>query len=39
MILELKFNNYKMFKNENTLSFSADTRIKKLGVNHFNVLN
>lgn len=39
MILELKFNNYKMFKNENTLSFSADTRIKKLGVNYFNVHN
>lgn len=39
MILELKFNNYKMFKNENVLSFSADTRIKQLGSNYFNVLN
>ena len=39
MILELKFNNYKMFKNENVLSFSADTRIKRLGSNYFNVLN
>lgn len=35
MILELKFNNYKMFKIENVISFSADTRIKKLGSNYF----
>lgn len=39
MILEIKFNNYKMFKNENVLSFSADTRIKRLGSNYFHVLN
>lgn len=39
MILELRFNNYKMFKSENVLSFSADTRIKRLGSNYFNVLN
>lgn len=39
MILEIKFNNYKMFKNENTLSFFADTRIKRLASNYFNVLN
>lgn len=39
MILELKFNNYKMFKEENTLSFIADTRIKRLGSNYFNELN
>ena len=39
MILEIKFNNYKMFKNENTLSFFADTRIKRLSSNYFNVLN
>ena len=39
MILEIKFNNYKMFKNENVLSFLADTRIKQLGSNYFNILN
>ena len=39
MILEIKFNNYKMFKNENSLSFLADTRIKQLGSNYFNILN
>ena len=39
MILELTFNNYKMFKSENVLSFSADTRIKRLGSNYFNILN
>lgn len=39
MILEIKFNNYKMFKNENALSFLADTRIKQLGSNYFNILN
>lgn len=39
MILELKFNNYKMFKESNLLSFSADKRIKKLGSNYFNVLH
>lgn len=39
MILEIKFNNYKMFKNENVLSFLADARIKQLGSNYFNILN
>ena len=39
MILELRFNNYKMFKESNLLSFSADTRIKKLGSNHFQELH
>lgn len=39
MILEVKINNYKMFKDNNLLSFSADTRIKQLGSNYFNVLN
>lgn len=39
MILEIKFNNYKMFKNENVLSILADTRIKQLGSNYFNILN
>lgn len=39
MILEIKFNNYKMFKNDNVLSFLADTRIKQLGSNYFNILN
>ncbi|MCQ2743106.1 MAG: ATP-binding protein [Bacilli bacterium] len=39
MLLELKFNNYRMFRDENVLSFSADTRIKKLGSNFFSVLN
>ena len=39
MILEIKFNNYKMFKKENVLSFLADTRIKQLGSNYFNILN
>ena len=39
MILEIKINNYKMFKNENVLSFLADTRIKQLGSNYFNILN
>lgn len=39
MILELRFNNYKMFKEDNVLSFNADTRIKRLGSNYFNVLN
>lgn len=39
MILELKFNNYKMFKESNLLSFSADKRIKKLGSNYFNILH
>lgn len=37
MILELSFNNYKMFKGDNTLSFSADTRIKQLGSNYINI--
>lgn len=35
----MKFNNYKMFKNENVLSFFADTRIKRLASNYFNILN
>ena len=39
MILELKFNDYKMFKSENVLSFSADARIKRLGSNYVDVLN
>ena len=39
MILEIRFNNYKMFKNDNVLSFFADTRIKRLASNYFNVLN
>ncbi|HMM00092.1 MAG TPA: ATP-binding protein [Bacilli bacterium] len=39
MILEMRFDNYKMFKSENVLSFSADTRIKKLGSNYFSLLN
>lgn len=39
MILELTFNNYKMFKGQNVLSFSADTRIKRLGSNYFSILN
>ncbi len=39
MILELKFDNYKMFKGKNKLSFFADTRIKRLGSNYFDSLN
>ncbi len=39
MILELRFNDYKMFKGENVLSLSADTRIKRLGSNYVDVLN
>lgn len=30
MILEISFNNYRLFKGNNTLSFSADMRTKKL---------
>lgn len=39
MILEIRFNNYKMYKGENVLSFNADTRIKRLSSNYVNVLN
>ena len=39
MILELIFNNYKMFKSENVLFFFVDTRIKRLGSNYFRILN
>lgn len=39
MILELSFNNYRMFKGDNVLSFSPDTRIKKLLSNSNEVLN
>ena len=39
MILELRFNDYKKFKDENVLSLSADTRIKRLGSNYVDVLN
>lgn len=39
MILEIKFNNYKMFKGNNVLSFFADTRIKRLASNYHDVMN
>ena len=38
MILELTFNNYRMFKGSNSLSFSSDTRIKRLLSNSYSVL-
>lgn len=38
MILELTFNNYRMFKGSNSLSFSSDTRIKRLLSNSHTVL-
>ena len=39
MILSLEFNNYRMFKDNNILSFSADTRIKRLLSNTNEILN
>lgn len=39
MILDLTLNNYRMFKGENSLSFSCDTRTKRLLSNSIEVLN